>query len=604
MEEYRIALIGNPNVGKSTVFNALTGLHQHTGNWAGKTVEGASGEFVFHGKHFSVTDLPGIYSLYDHAAEETAARDHLIGERPDAVIVVCDACCPERNLPLALQAAGICGHIIVCLNLMDEAGKRGITVDAERLSGKLGMPVVCMSARDGDMTGLLECLETIVQTVPPERSAVCRDTASAVRMAEEITRNCVTFPPEHDARDRRIDRILLGRWGIPVMLLLLCVILWLTMTGANLLSGWLSGALFAGGEMIRSGLEMLHTPEQLISLFVDGIYRTTAWVTAVMLPPMAIFFPLFTLLEDAGYLPRAAYLLDRPLRRAGGCGKQALTMCMGLGCNACGVVGCRIIESPRERLAAMLTNVFMPCNGRFPLLISLTAMFLVTDRSLGAAAAQAGILALVIVCGAGMTLLVTKLLSGTLLRGERSTFLLELPPYRMPQIRKTLVRSFLDRTVYVLGRAAAVAAPAGLILWLMVHIRIGGTDLLSFCAGHLDPFAQLFGMDGMILLAFVLAFPANEIVLPVILMGYLSQGTLTEIGDPDILREILTAHGWTPVTALCVMAFSLMHFPCSTTFLTIRRETGSWKQALFSLILPTVCGLTVCFLIRLVSSWL
>ena len=604
MEEYRIALAGNPNVGKSTVFNALTGMHQHTGNWAGKTVEGALGEFMFHGKHFCITDLPGTYSLHTSAAEETAAREHLSTEQPDAVIVVCDACCLERNLPLAMQVGEICPRVIVCVNLMDEAEQRGITIDLARLSDQLSMPVLGMSARTGDMTELQELLGEIVTTDPPKREPVTWDTESAVRKAEEIASECVTLPPAHDGRDRRLDRILLGKAGIPVMLLLLCGILWLTMTGANLLSDRLSAFLFGLGEHLRVLLCDLHTPEQFTSLLIDGIYRTTAWVIAVMLPPMAVFFPLFTLLEDAGYLPRAAYLLDRPLRKAGGCGKQALTMCMGLGCNACGVVGCRIIESPRERLTAMLTNVFMPCNGRFPLLISLTAMFLITGDSPAASAAQAGILALLIVCGAGVTLLVTKLLSVTALRGEPSAFLLELPPYRMPQIGRTLLRTFLDRTVFVLGRAAAVAAPAGLLLWLMGHIRAGGADLLTFCASHLDPVAAPFGMDGMILLAFLLAFPANEIVLPVILMGYLAQGSLTEISDLPTLRNILTAHGWTPVTALCVMAFSLMHFPCSTTFLTIRRETGSWKKALCSLLLPTLCGLTVCFLIHTISTLL
>ena len=679
-QEYRIALAGNPNVGKSTVFNALTGMHQHTGNWAGKTVEGAEGEFMFHGKHFRLTDLPGTYSLRASSAEEQAAREHLCLEKPDAVIVVCDASCLERNLNLVLQITELCTRVILCVNLIDEAEKRGIMVNISGLSEMLGIPAVGICARDGSgMEKLLETLETSLHAEPeeqalvryvdeiearlqvltdllkmqqiivPARWAALRllegdeearawlhieempphiamhtaelrehlealgwDTervrssiiASVVQTAEAIASQCIALPTEHDARDRKLDKILLGRAGVPVMLLLLCLILWLTMAGANPISEQLSAILFSLGELLRGLLENLHTPPEFTSLLIDGIYRTTVWVIAVMLPPMAIFFPLFTLLEDAGYLPRAAFLLDKPLQKSGACGKQALTMCMGLGCNACGVTGCRIIDSPRERIVAMLTNVFMPCNGRFPLLISLTAMFLITGSTPLASAAQAGVLALVIVAGAGITLLVSKLLTKTLLRGEPSSFTLELPPYRMPQIGKTLVRSFLDRTIFVLGRAVAVAAPAGLVIWLMANIRVGGETLLTFCASGLDPVAQPFGMDGMIFLAFLLGFPANEIVIPIILMGYLAQGSLTELSDLHTLREIFLAHGWTTTTALCTMAFSLLHFPCSTTVLTIRKETGSLKWTFLSMLIPTVTGLLVCYLIHEVSLWL
>lgn len=679
MTHYRIALAGNPNVGKSTVFNALTGMHQHTGNWAGKTVTSAEGIFEYRDALFQLIDLPGTYSLRANSAEEQVARDYLCFEAPDAVVIVCDACCLERNLCLVLQVMELSERVIVVVNLADEAEKKGICVDTERLGSLLNVPVVKMSAREGKgidtllealhnvlqqpvshetrpqpdygtvleerlkvLTGLLEQEQLPVpaewaalrileqdkafaewlthQELPPHLlSHICelqdnlskigwqpeqiQDAviAAIIRHAEEIASQVVCGMAASDQTDRKADKVLADkRFGIPIMLALLAGILWMTMIGANYPSTALSTVLFSAGEHIRHLLVVCDVPDWCISVLIDGIFRVLAWVISVMLPPMAVFFPLFTLLEDAGYLPRVAFLMDSHFRKAGTCGKQSLTMCMGLGCNACGVTGCRIIDSPRERMIAILTNCFVPCNGRFPLLIAMISMFFVTGNALDSVLSAVLLLA-VILCGVGMTLLVSRILSRTILKGFPSSFTLELPPYRRPQIGKVLVRSVLDRTVFVLGRACAVAAPAGLVIWLLANICIGDASILAHCTAFLDPFAAWFGMDGTILLAFILGFPANEIVIPIILMGYMAQGSLVELDDLHALHTILTEHGWTWVTALCTMLFSLFHFPCSTTVLTIRKETGSLRWTAFSILLPTVCGLVICFAIHLIG---
>lgn len=600
-----VALAGNPNVGKSTVFNALTGSRQHTGNWSGKTVACAEG--VLRGGGLTLTDLPGTYSLRAHSEEERAARDFLVSGQACAVVLVADAGCLERSLILALQVLEVQKNAVLCLNLMDEAQKKGIEIDVPALERELGIPVIPCAARQGK--GLKDLESAIrkaaageTETHPtsiryPEMAADLtaeqRDdimTAAAALRAEEIALTCVKQPPCACCRDDKADDIILSRrFGVPLMLLLLAGVFYLTLFGANVPSEWLSTHLLALCEPFAAVLTKLGLPPFFVSMLTDGLWRVLATVVSVMLPPMAIFFPLFTLLEDAGYLPRVAFQLDHAFQCARASGKQSLTMCMGFGCNACGVTGCRIIDSPRERLIAILTNSFAPCNGRFPLLIFLCAVFFA-----GSAAGGALLLTGVIAASVGLTLLVSRILSATVLRGEAVSFALELPPYRMPQVGRVIVRSVRDRTLFVLARAAAVAAPAGVLIWLLANVQIGNTAILSHITAVLDPIARVFGIDGVILLAFILGFPANELVMPLIVMGYLSSGTIVSGVDFASFHALLLANGWTVQTALCTLVLTVAHAPCSTTCLTIFKETKSVRWTLAAILIPAGAGLFLC----------
>lgn len=687
MQTYQVLLAGNPNVGKSTVFNSLTGMKQHTGNWSGKTVELASGNFNYRGSTYHLEDLPGTYSLISNSPEEEVARNAICHQNHDLILVVADGTCLARNLNLLLQILEITPKAALCVNLLDEAHRFHISIDLEQLRLALGIPVIGISAHHrGDILKLKKFIASVITTkewnsrseprlvypkpledaiqhisefipkelfpcsssrflslqlldnkaffpmlekeltilghssgplanaIHQEKDNLHRTGISAISLrdilaetpvyrAGEIAKMCISSSGKAPPQVRKPDKILTSRvFGIPIMLGFLALLLWITVYGANAPSGWMMSFFLWLKPKLTFLLTSISSPPILISLIMDGIYQTTVWVISVMLPPMLIFFPLFTTLEDLGFLPRLAFDLDSCFKKSGGCGKQALTMCMGLGCNAVGVTGCRIISDKRQRLAAMITNCFVPCNGRFSLLITLSTLFIGSIFGQGMESIAAALFLLfLILCGITITLPVTALITKLYPENTKSIFCLELPPYRKPKISQILTRSFLDRTFRILLRAIKVSAPTGIIIWILSNTTINDSSVLHLCADALDPFGQFLGMDGMILMAFFLALPANEIFLPILLMGYLSSGTMMEITDLFALKTLLVENGWSVLTALSVMLFSILHFPCGTTLLTIKKESGSFLWMFLGFLIPTCTAVLACSFINVLG---
>ncbi len=593
MQQFKIALIGNPNVGKSTIFNSLTNLRQHTGNWTGKTVISKRGKFKIGEYNFEVTDLPGTYSLNPKSKDEIVACNYILEENLDAIVIILDKNCIARNLLLALQIMRHKKNIILCLNFADET--KNIFVDKNKLKKILNVPIVETSAKNNSGLNILryEILKTCLDDYTSNKKLKLPPQTEKLSEIADVIEN-LTVKRKFKCKPKNLDCIITHKFfALPLMFSLLMIVFWITIFGANYFSDFLI-KIFSYGEIFLRQLFVFFNASNFLSgMLIDGMYRTLAWVVAVMLPPMAIFFPLFTILEDFGLLPRIAFNLDGMFKKFGAHGKQSLTMCMGFGCNAAGIISCRIIDSKREKLIAILTNNFVPCNGRFPGLIILASM-LVSGKFISLKTAL--IISMIIIFSIILTLIVSKILSQTILKGAQSFFILELPPYRTPKFSQIFIRTLFDKTFFVLLRAIAVAIPAGIFIWLSANLKLGSLTIMQNLINFLDPLGKIMHLDGTILSAFLLGMPANEIVFPLIIMGYEKNCALTPIENFSNIKEILISNGWQLRTIISTIIFYLSHFPCTTTLLTIKKETGSFKWTAIAFILPVLLGFLLCIL--------
>ena len=655
MNKKRVCLIGNPNVGKSSVFNALTHQSQHTGNWTGKTVSNAIGEFCYKNTVWEVIDLPGTYSLVGESEEEKIASKFIQEKNYDVAIILADATNLERSIKILFEVLSVTKKVILGINLIDEADKRNIKINYPLLQRRLNIPVIPMSIKEN--IGLKELVDAMnqseftniyqmsyskifhqyfewMQGVTLEK---CKEVdyllalndfdyakeiiidennlklfgywqkrINKIQIMNNILDNCNQVMENVVYRDEEIEKKEDMFWNKLLtnkitsffcMIILLFVVLWITIFFSN----YPSELLFQFFQYFEPFFLNIFSflPVFIRDMLIYGGYRTLYWVTSVMLPPMMIFFPLFSLLEDYGFLPRIAFNVDKPFSKCGSCGKQGLTMCMGLGCNAVGVTGTRIMENKKMRILSILTNVFMPCNGRFPAMITLIHIFLVSDTDFGSSILSAFILLGFILLGILLTFMITYLLNKTILKNEETIFIMELPSFRKPKIIKSCLFAWKEKALSVLKRAVVVSFPAGIIIYLLANIYISNLSIMEHIILLIDPFGRLVGLDGTILFSFLLGMPANEIVLPVLLLGYKGSGVIAEYASIDVLKQILIMNHWNVITGINFLILMLCHFPCATTLLTIKKETNSWFYTSLAFIIPTITGLFLCFLLHI-----